>query len=115
EYYNGDTGEWKTTQRDYNHSTWIDPLIEGLIGLVPRADEILEIAPLLPEKAWSYWLLDGQAYRGHDITIAYDAAGGHLDPGFQGFAVYLDGKLIYHGSQPTRVLYDLRAQKLRMP
>jgi hypothetical protein len=109
EYYNGDTGVWKTTQRDYNHSTWVDPLIRHLLGLVPRADNILEIDPLLPPDAWSYWRLDGQAYRGHDVTLAYDAQGGHIAPGFKGFAVYLDGKQIYHGDRPKHLLYDMAA------
>jgi hypothetical protein len=112
EYYSGDTGRWKTEQRDYNHSTWVDPLIRDLLGLVPRPDPILEIAPLLPTNAWSYWVLDGQSYRGHDITLAYDAKGGHIAPNFHGFAVYLDGKEVYHGSRPTHVLYDMAAHRL---
>ncbi|MBV9868075.1 MAG: hypothetical protein JO316_22195 [Abitibacteriaceae bacterium] len=112
EYYNGDTGEWKTTQRDYNHSTWIDPLISDLIGVVPRADNILEIDPLLPPGAWSYYVLDGQAYRGHDITIAYDALGGRVARRFKGYAIYLDGKRIYHSDHPTHVLYDMEHHAL---
>ena len=84
EYYNGDTGDWKTEQRDYNHSTWIDPLITALIGIVPHADDVLEIDPLLPSNAWTYWILDGQAYRGHDITILYDARGGRYAAGLRG-------------------------------
>ena len=108
EFYNGDTGEWKTAQRDYNHSTWIDPLVRHLIGLVPRNDDMLEIESLLPEKAWSYYVLDGQSYRGHDVTVAWDAEGGRVAPGFQGYAVYLDGKEVYRGTRPTRVLYDMK-------
>jgi hypothetical protein len=112
EFYNGDTGEWKTTQRDYNHSTWVDPLIRHLLGLVPRPDNVLEIDPLLPPDAWSYWTLDGQYYKGHDITLAYDALGGHIAPDFKGFAVYLDGKQIYHADHPRRFTYDMEAKKL---
>ena len=111
EFYNGDTGEWKTTQRDYNHSTWVDPLIRHMLGLVPRPDNILEIDPLLPTDAWSYWILDGQSYRGHDITLAYDAQGGHVAPGFKGFAVYVDGKQVYHGDIVKHVIYDMAAHK----
>ncbi len=111
EFYNGDTGEWKTTQRDYNHSTWVDPLISDLIGLVPRPDDTLEIDSLLPANAWAYYVLDGQAYRGHDVTVAYDKAGGHVAPNFKGYAVYLDGREIYHGDRPARVLYDMKAGK----
>ena len=40
--------QWKTAERDYNHSTWLDILIPDLLGLVPRNDDILELDPLLP-------------------------------------------------------------------
>jgi hypothetical protein len=112
EFYNGDTGEWKTQQRDYNHSTWIDPLISDQIGLVPRADNDLEIDSLLPDHTWSYYLLDGQAYRGHDVTIAWDEKGGHLDRAFKGYAVYLDGRKVFSAARPAHVLYDMAAHKL---
>lgn len=110
EFYNGDTGQWKTDQRDYDHSTWIDPLIHDLLGLVARPDDILEIDPLLPDGAWSYFILDGQSYKGHDITLAYDAQGGHIAPGFRGFAVYLDGKRIFSAARPSHILYNMNTQ-----
>jgi hypothetical protein len=112
EFYNGGDGRWKTDQRDYNHSAWIDPLISDLIGLVPRADDVLEIDPLLPDGAWQYWLLDGQAYHHHDVTIAFDARGGRYAPGFKGFAVYLDGARVFHADRPMHVLYDMRSHRL---
>ncbi len=73
EFYNGDTGRWKTAERDYNHSTWLDILIPELIGVVPRDDDILEVDPLLPEDALHHFLLDGLRYHGHDVTVAWDA------------------------------------------
>ncbi|MCS6777925.1 MAG: DUF2141 domain-containing protein [Chloroherpetonaceae bacterium] len=112
EYYNGDTGQWKTDQRDYNHSTWIDPLITGLIGLVPRPDSVLEVDPLLPEGTWDYYVLDGQHYRGHTVTIAYDAQGGRIAPGFRGYAVFLDGKEVFRASRPVRMRYDIEKRTL---
>lgn len=112
EFYNGDTGQWETDQRDYNHSLWVDPLIRDFVGLVPRPDNVLEIDPLLPEGAWSYWVLDGQAYRGHDVTVAYDANGGHVSPGFRGFAVYLDGRRIYAGPKPIHLRYDMASGRM---
>lgn len=115
EFYNGDTGAWKTDQRDYFHSGWIDPLISDLLGLVPRADNVLEIDPLLPPNTWSWWVLDGQAYRNHDITLAYDSSGKHIAHGFKGFSVYVDGKCIYHAKQPTPLLYDMERHKLLEP
>ncbi len=95
EFYNGDTGKWKTAERDYNHSTWLDILIPELIGLVPRADDILEIDPLLTEKALGHFLLDGVRYHGHDVTIVWDAPGSpdQYADGRKGLDVYIDGRL----------------------
>ncbi len=73
EFYNGDTGQWKTAERDYNHSAWLDVLIPDLIGLLPRDDETLEVDPLLPDSALSFFILDGQRYHGHDVTIVWDS------------------------------------------
>ena len=112
EYYNGNTGAWKTDQRDYFHSTWLDPLISGLIGLRPRPDNLLEIYPLLPPNAWSYWILDGQAYHNHNITIAWDAKGGHFSKRFKGFGVWLDGKLIYSAPHISHILYNMHKHTL---
>ncbi len=43
--------------KDYNHSTYCDLVISGLVGLRPRADGIVEINPLAPS-AWDYFCLD---------------------------------------------------------
>jgi hypothetical protein len=34
--------------KDYNHSTYCDLVISGLVGLRPRADDIVEVNPLVP-------------------------------------------------------------------
>ncbi len=73
EFYNGDTGRWKTAERDYNHSTWLDILIPELIGVIPRDDDVLEVDPLVPEGALNHFLLDGLRYHGHDVTVVWDA------------------------------------------
>jgi hypothetical protein len=114
EFYNGETGAWKTAERDYNHSTWLDILIPDLIGLVPRDDEILEIDPLLPPGALSHFTLDGQRYRGRDVTIVWDAPGDNDDrhgDGREAFDVYLDGQLAATAPEPKRLLIDLRTGK----
>ena len=41
--------------KDYNHSTFCDLLISGLLGLPPRADNIIEVNLLLPSDAWNYF------------------------------------------------------------
>lgn len=110
EFYNGETGKWKTAERDYNHSTWIDVLITGIVGLVPRNDETLEIDPLVPGKL-SRFLLDGQSYHGHDITVVWDDPVSDKDfygDGRRGLDVYVDGKRLASSAKLERVVVDMR-------
>jgi hypothetical protein len=112
EFYNGDTGKWKTAERDYNHSTWLDILIPDLVGLVPRDDDLLEIDPLLPESRLSYFVLDDQRYHDHDVTIVWDADGSgfpdRYGDGRKGLDVYVDGKLVRSSPRLERIEFDLK-------
>ncbi len=74
----------------YNHSGFTDPLITGLIGLHPRADDLLELHPLLPAGTWTYFALDGVPYHGHNLAIVFDATGNHYHHG-KGLTVFVDG------------------------
>jgi hypothetical protein len=112
EYYSADSGEWLTEERDYNHSTYLDVLIPELVGLRPRTDETLAVDPLVPDPAeggWSWFLLDGQHYRGRSITIAWEAPGGlhHLAGMREGLSVYVNGKLAGHRPDLGRIEVDL--------
>jgi hypothetical protein len=112
EFYNGDTGRWKTAERDYNHSTWLDILIPELIGLVPRDDDVLEVDPLLPDDVLSDFLLDGVRYHGHDVTVVWDApTAGSPDrygDGRKGLDVYLDGRLVASAPRLSRLRTNLK-------
>jgi hypothetical protein len=107
EFYNGDTGAWKTAERDYNHSTWLDILIPDMLGLVPRDDQVIEVDPLLPVDRLSYFILDGQRYRGHNVTMVWDAprpgAEDHFGDGRKGLDLYVDGKLTASSPQLARL------------
>jgi len=63
EYLDEVTGDWINGRggrsRYYNHSTYADLLITGVIGLRPRADDRVEVWPLLPEGTWDWFCLDG--------------------------------------------------------
>jgi Trehalase len=111
EFYNGDTGQWKTAERDYNHSTWLDILIPELLGVVPHEDEVFEIDPLLPETALSYFLLDGLRYHGHDVAIAWDSpdpgSADRFDDRRKGLDVYVDGKRVASAERLSRLRIDL--------
>jgi hypothetical protein len=79
--------------KDYNHSTYCDLIISGLIGLRPRADNIVEVNPLLPDGLWDFFCLDHIRYHNHWLTICWDKTGGHYKRG-KGLRVLADGKEI---------------------
>ncbi len=83
----------KERGKDYNHSTYCDLVISGLVGLRPRADDVVEVNPLIPEGAWDYFCLDRVRYHGRWLTILYDKTGRHYDRG-RGLRVFVDGREI---------------------
>lgn len=97
EYLDEKTGYWlkgdQERGRYYNHSTFNDLLITGLIGLRPRADNIIEVNPLLPANKWDWFCLDNVLYHGKIITIVWDRTGQKYKKG-KGLSVYANGKLL---------------------
>jgi hypothetical protein len=96
EYIDEKTGEWLTDDkrgRYYNHSTFNDLVITGLLGLRPRADNIIEINPLLPAKKWDWFCLDNVMYHGKIITVIWDKTGKKYNRG-KGLSVWVDGRKV---------------------
>ena len=62
EYLDETTGHWLKGDQErscyYNHSTFNDLLITGLVGLRPRDDDKIEVHTLLPENQWNWFCLD---------------------------------------------------------
>jgi len=85
--------EDKDRGRDYNHSTFNDLIISGLVGLRPRMDQWVEVNPLIPEGAMAYFCLDGVRYHDFDLTILYDQTGKRYGKG-AGVRVFADGQEI---------------------
>lgn len=98
----------------YNHSGFADPLITGLIGLRPRADNTLVLRPLLPAGQWTYFALDGLPYHGHILTIVYDATGHHYHRG-RGLTLYVDGKKLAHRATLGPLQAQLPSQNAAEP
>lgn len=95
--------------KDYNHSTYNDLIISGLIGLRPRADNIVEVNPLVPD-TWDYFCLDNILYHGHILSIIWDKTGEHYDKGKgagKGLTVLADGKIIATSPTVSRVTGQL--------
>lgn len=110
EYLDETTDQWINGKdgrsRYYNHSTFADLLITGIVGIVPRADNIVEIFPLLPENVWNYFCLDGVNYHGHALTIIWDKDGTKYNRG-QGLVVLADGKEIARGQKLAKLMGKL--------
>lgn len=93
--------------KDYNHSTFCDLVINGLIGLRPRADDVVEVNPLVPDDAWDYFCLDRVPYHGRSLTILWDKTGERYHKG-AGLRVLADGKEIAHGEKLERTTGKLK-------
>jgi hypothetical protein len=76
---------------DYNHSTFIDNIIAGLLGLRGQADNTLKVNPLVPS-AWDYFALENVAYHGHTVTVIWDRSGQRYGQG-AGLQVFVDGRM----------------------
>lgn len=87
--------------KDYNHSTFMDLIISGLVGLRPRPDETVEVDPLLTEGTWDWFRLEGVRYHGRDLTILYDRTGARW--GRRGLRVLADGKEIAASERLERI------------
>jgi hypothetical protein len=99
----------KERGKDYNHSSYNDLIITGLVGLRPRADDTVEVNPLLPDGTWDYFCLDNVLYRGHILTIIWDKTGQRYGKG-KGLTVLADGKKIAHAVSLQRVTGELPNQ-----
>jgi len=107
----GLTGRWIVDlprSVDYNHSGYADLIITGLVGLRPRADDVLEINPLVPDGAWDYFCLDRVRYHGRLITIFYDKTGNRYQRG-EGLRVFVDGNQVAASERLGRLTAQLPA------
>lgn len=111
EYHDEITGDWLITgpkerrSRYYNHSTFCDLVITGLVGVIPMNDDRIEVSPLLPEDAWDWFCLDGLPYRGRELTIMWDRSGTMYGRG-PGLTLLCNGKPLAH----SKTLAPLAAQ-----
>lgn len=78
--------------KDYNHSTFCDLVITGLVGIRPQHDDSVVINPLLPASTWDWFCLDRVRYHGHALTVLWDRDGNHYGRG-KGLQLLIDGRL----------------------
>jgi len=92
--------------KDYNHSSFCDLVITGLVGLRPRSDEVLEVNPLVPEDKWDFFCLDNVLYHGMILTIIWDVTGTKYGRG-AGLNVLVDGRRIAHSDKLGRLTANI--------
>jgi len=111
EYLDEKTGQWLKPDSDrsryYNHSTFCDLVITGLVGLVPREDDTVVVDPLIAGDAWGWFCLDNVQYHGRTLTILWDRNGEKYHKG-RGFSIFADGRKIAHSDTLMRVMGELR-------
>ena len=81
--------------KDYNHSSFCDLVISGLIGIQPQVDGTIQIEPLLPEGEWDWFALTRVPCAGKEISVVYDRTGDHYGCR-PGMTIYVDGKKAAH-------------------
>ena len=88
--------------KDYNHSTYCDLIITGLVGLRPNATGTVEVNPLVPDGTWDYFCLDNVDYHRHRLTILYDRTGSRYGRG-KGLRLLVHGRLIAASAKLERI------------
>ncbi len=88
----------------YFHSSYCDQVVTGLVGLMPRDDDALEVHSLAPED-WDYFAMDNIPYRGHLVSVLWDKSGTRYGKG-QGLHLLVDGKIVRSSKKLERLLVD---------
>ncbi len=111
------TGDWisrtmlknhqpKERGRNYNHSSFCDLVISGLVGIRPQSEDVLIVNPLIPEDKWDYFCLDHIMYHHKKICILYDKTGKKYSNG-KGFFIFVDGKRVASADALTKMVCKL--------
>lgn len=100
----------------YFHSGFIDLIVTGLVGLKPRADDLLDVDPLVPadplDPGYQRWFaLQDAPYHGHLVGIVWDADGTHYRQG-RGLSLRVDGREVAHRPTLGRLTARIRQAAL---
>jgi len=110
EYLDERNGKWLKPDSDrsryYNHSTFCDLVISGLVGLMPRQDNTVMVDPLIPTNTWDWFCLDNVPYHGRALTILWDQSGQKYGIG-KGLRVFSDGTEVARSDGLMRVTGQL--------
>lgn len=109
EYLDEVTGYWlkgdQERSRYYNHSTFNDLMINGLVGFRPTEGDGFVVNPLLPDGKWDWFCLDNLKYKDNIVTILWDKDGSKYDKG-AGFQAIVNGKQVAHSAKLERLIIE---------
>jgi hypothetical protein len=107
EYLDEINNKWLRPDSDrsryYNHSTFCDLVIGGLVGIVPQQSDTIVVEPLIPDETWDWFCLDNVPYHGRTLTILWDQTGWKYGKG-KGLHVLADGVEIARSDVLGRVV-----------
>jgi hypothetical protein len=111
EYLDEVTGYWlkgdQERSRYYNHSTFNDLIITGLLGLRPGSGNVLTVNPLIPDGKWDWFCMDKIPYHGKLISILWDKSGTHYGKG-KGLMIFVNGKPAASASKLGRMRVEIQ-------
>jgi hypothetical protein len=109
EYLDEKTGEWlkgdNPRGRYYNHSTFCDLVIGGLVGVLPTDKRDIRVSPLIPQEAWDWFCLDNLSWRGRRVSVMWDRTGAKYNRG-AGLHLLVDQKRVAHSSELSSLSWD---------
>ena len=111
EAHHPDEDRWiydgRNHSEDYNHSTFNDNVLSGLLGIRPQAGSSLRLAPLVPA-GWNHFAVENVPYHGRNVTVVWDRDGSAYGRG-SGLRVWVDGELRHAQPSLTPVTVALTA------
>ncbi len=90
----------------YNHSTFCDLVISGLVGIRPTTDDLLTVKPMFAHGDLDYLCADGILYHGRTICVMWDKNGERYGRG-AGFRIYVDGSEMFSSPLPCDISVKL--------
>ncbi len=106
-FNNMNTEGWQAKERgkDYNHSTFCDLVITGLIGVRPGENEVT-VNPLIPADTWDWFYLNEVLYKGKNLAVIWDKTGRKYGLG-KGFKVFYAGKEVFSSNTIEKAIVKL--------
>ncbi len=103
----GETFKGKERGREYNHSSFCDLVLGGLLGIVANEDDTISILPMITDKKWHYFSVTNLFIKNCNVDVYFDKNGNVYDKG-SGIFIYSNGVLVAHAEH----LCDVYSVKL---